>query len=370
MASKTRVTSARRILVVGAPHYAAIRLVWVVLAAEPSTSVTLLVRPDELERAETILQKQMAFRSRISVIRGDSTRPGLGLGSTDLFQLRERITDVYHFDALYHVGHAKARVEEVNIGGTRNLLDFARSLRNLNRFNFYSTAFVSGDRSGVVLEDELERGQHFRNTFERTRFTAELEVRRASMNMPVTVYRPSLVVGDSRTGEFGPLDGPHYLIGMLANSPDRLPPLRPEAVTFPVHLVPVDYVARAMHAISMKTSSEGQTYHLVDPNPVSNRHAFRLISQLAGKPRAERSTGHWIARVASKVPGVDRLGSGTREFLHELENQVLFNSMHTAAALEGTGITCPAFPDYAERLVRAVKREVGGWDATADDNLS
>ncbi len=57
MASKTRVTSARRILVVGAPHYAAIRLVWVVLAAEPSTSVTLLVRPDELERAETILQK-------------------------------------------------------------------------------------------------------------------------------------------------------------------------------------------------------------------------------------------------------------------------------------------------------------------------
>jgi thioester reductase-like protein len=370
MASRTRVSTGRRILVVGAPHFTAIRLVWCVLAAEPSTSVTLLVRPDAIERTETILQKQIAFRSRISVIRGDSTRPGLGLGSTDLFQLRERITDVYHFDALYHVGHAKARVEEVNIGGTRNLIEFARTLRSLNRFNFYSTAFVSGDRSGVVLEDELERGQHFRNTFERTRFTAELEVRRASMNMPVSVFRPSLVVGDSRTGELGPLDGPHYLIGMLANSPDRLPPLRPEAATFPVHLVPVDYVARAMHAISLQPSAEGKTFHLVDSNPVSNRHAFRLVSQLAGTPRAERSAGHWIARMISHVPGADRISSGTREFLHELDNHVLFNSMQTSRALAGTGISCPSFPDYASRLVRSVKRENDGWDGTADDNLS
>jgi thioester reductase-like protein len=357
--------------VTGAPNFVAIRLVWCILAAEKSTSVTLLVRPDAVDRTEALLQRQMSFRSRITLLRGDTTRPSLGLGSTDLFQLRERTTDIYQFDSLYHIGHSKARVEEVNIGGTRNLLDFARTVRALNRFNFYSTAFVCGDRSGVVLEDELERGQHFRNTYERTRFTAELEVKRSSSSLPVTIYRPSLLVGDSRTGELGPLDGPHYLVGMLVNAPARVPMMLPSAGTYPMHLVPVDFVAQAIHVLSQNPEAEGRTLHLVDPNPLSTRHALRLIQQFAGGQQdAASRQGRWLANLALRVPAVERLARQGREFLHEIENPVVFNSMYTMKYLAATGVTCPPFPDYAARLVEYVRADHDMWQVEQDDNLS
>src|SRR5699024_1590163 len=143
------------------------------------------------------------------------------------------VTDLYHLAAMHHLGAAKQQVEEVNIRGTRIALAVAREFKNLRRFHFYSTAFVCGAREGVILERDLEQGQSFRSTYERTRFTAELDVRRAMKDLPTSVYRASLVVGDSRTGEMYWLDGPWIFIQAIARNPDRLPTLLPSATHFP-----------------------------------------------------------------------------------------------------------------------------------------
>ena len=109
----------------------------------------------------------------------------------------------------------------------------------------WSTAMVSGDRGGTVYEEDLDAGQKFHNAYERTKYDAERLVRAAMRQLPITVMRPAIIVGDSATGEIDKLDGPYYLMVLIATNASglRLPILgRGDA---PLHLVPIDYVIEA-----------------------------------------------------------------------------------------------------------------------------
>lgn len=332
---------ARHILVAGAPHFVSTLLCDRIAVEEPASRVTVLAPRDHADAVRERLR-----HSRTEVIPTQFTREGFGLGQPKLRQLRTSVTDVYNFVSIYHLGVDKRRAEDLNIHSARLLLSFAAGAPNLVRFNHYSTAFVAGDREGIVLESELERGQAFRTTYERTKFTAEIAIRRAMSDLPITVYRPSVVVGRSDTGELGSVDGPHHLIPLLASSAGRVPPSFPDRPDEPFNVVPADFVAAAIYEISTDSASVGRTYHLVDPAPIPIREALELIGEVANSGACRAPSRETLSM---RVLG--RLARSGGDFLHEFDGFTFFNSSTTLQALKGR-VLCPPFHAIVGPLVR------------------
>src|SRR6202012_1406752 len=138
------------------------------------------------------------------------------------------------------------------------------------------TAQVSGQRSGVILEEELDTGQRFRNFYEETKFRAERMVRDAGRRLPVTVLRPGIIVGDSRTGEIDKVDGPYYLLVLIVSSPIAVDLPLPGRGSAPLNLVPVDFVVAAAVALPRDPRAAGGTFHLTDPAPFAARTVYEL----------------------------------------------------------------------------------------------
>lgn len=343
----------RHVLVTGVPHFVARLLVARILEQEPATRLTLLARTDHLE----LVQAHSAGDPRVDVVAARLVRADLGLPDDTRRALLESVTDVYHLKSLYHLGVDKQRAEDVNIQATRNLLEFGRQAQRLRRFNHYSTAFVAGDRQGIVLEGELDRGQGFRNTFERTKFTAELEVRRAMGELPATIYRPSLVVGSSVTGAIDALDGPYFLLQLLTRTPGRVPLNIPTATGAPFNVVPADYVAQALLALSTRDTGVGRTYHLVDPAPIPTVDALQLVAEYANHGTAPSRVPAWIRGRVLSIRPVGTFARSTKAYLHELDGWTFFNPAGALRDLRQTGILCPSFPEYVQKLVR--------WSASA-----
>lgn len=351
----------RNVLVIGAPNYLAIRIIWRITTVEPNSAVKVLVRSDRLPGLQASLAQREIPEDRIEFIEGNASEPQYGLSPNDFDRLASTITDIYHCAGVYHIGIAKKRVEEVNIRTARFSLAAARQFRRLERFNYHSSAFVSGDRKGIILEDELEQGQEFRNTYERTQFTAELDVKRAQGELPISVYRPSLIVGDSFSGEIERLDGPYLFIQTIARNPDRLPVLLPSAGEYPFNVVPIDYVTNAMHALSIMPKARGKTFHLVDCAPVTEASAFRLLQQHILDGPIQPTLGGRLKERLLSLGVVERLTRERRDYLNELDAFAFFNMANTRKELSGIGITCPFFPDYVERLILRAHRFVHQW---------
>src|SRR5205807_591367 len=156
----------------------------------------------------------------------------------------------------------------------------------------FSTVFVSGDRVGVIAEDELAARQSFRNAYEESKFEAEILVRRAMGQLPCTVLRPSIVVGDSKTGEIDRFEGPYAIAILLVTSPLAVPLPLPGDGVAPLNVVPIDFVVEAAAAIHHDPRAVGRTFQVVDPNPSSSRRVYELVAGRAGKklPRLSLSS--------------------------------------------------------------------------------
>ncbi len=353
----------RHLLVTGLPHAVAELVLQRILGAEPATTATLIVRGDGIDAVETMLRAWGPLGARCRLLLGDVTAHALGLSDDERLEEVARTTDIFHFASVYHLGFDKLHLEDVNLHGTRQLLLFARGCAKLRCIHHYSTAFVAGSRSGVVLEEELERGQSFRNTFERTKFTAELDVRRAMHDLPITVYRPGLVLGHARTGELGRVDGPYFLVQLLSNAPERLAPPASSAARFPFHAVPIDFVADAIAALSGDDAAIGRTLHLTDPNAIAIDDAFRLISECAEQRVVRRTRGDRVAGIMRRLPYGEELVNASRIHLDELDTEAFFVTRRSGELLRKHGILCPYFPDYVDRLVAYAQRRHDGWES-------
>src|SRR5213078_4533271 len=162
----------------------------------------------------------------------------------------------------------------VNVEGTRNVNNFAKGLRKLRRFHYISTCYVAGRRKGLILETELQHDAGFRNHYEETKYAAELEVEALKAELPVTIYRPSVVCGDSRTGETAKYDGIYYLIHYLRKWPRGLTRLNIGNPDVQLNLVPVDFVIGAMVALARDERAVGATVQLADPAPLTTKELF------------------------------------------------------------------------------------------------
>jgi dephospho-CoA kinase len=340
-------------LVTGFPAFTARRMIAKLLASEPQTKLYVLARDKFAPDADALLDSLEAG-DRAEVLVGDVCDMDLGLSSVEYRALSRELTWIHHLAGIYFMGVDEPTMRRVNVGGTRTVLDLARDAARLERLVHWSTTNVSGSREGTVYEEDLEAGQKFHNGYERTKFEAEKLVRNAMRGLPVTILRPSTIVGDSKTGEIDRLDGPYYLMVLIATNASglRLPILgRGDS---PLHVVPIDYVIDAAWQVAQTPGAAGKTFQLVDPQPLSARAVFDGVAEHA---KTEKPRGHIprpIARAVLKTPGLARLGRGPLTFLDLIDHTVHYDQTNTAQALAGTMIRCPSLSDYLPVLVRHV----------------
>ncbi len=199
---------------------------------------------------------------RIEVAPADLTQEKLGL-SADAYERHAReSTRIIHVAAKVHFDASLAELRRINVDGTRNMMEWAQLAHragDIRSFTHVSTAFVAGRREGIVREDELEAGQEFRNAYELSKFEAEKLVKGVADQLPAIIVRPSIIVGDSRSGVTTSFKALYWPLRVYANKRWRLVPGFPDAI---VDMVPVDFVAEAIAHLSFEEGAIGCTVHL------------------------------------------------------------------------------------------------------------
>ncbi|WP_205698731.1 SDR family oxidoreductase [Conexibacter sp. SYSU D00693] len=340
----------RTILFTGFPGFIGARLIPKLLAGDPEAQVAALVEPRMVERARGAAAR-LDGGDRVRIVPGDITQPRLGLDDATYEQLRAETVTVHHLAAIYDLAVPMAIAERVNVLGTQHVLAFCRDCERLERHDYVSTAYVAGLRSGLVREDELAVGQAFKNHYESTKFAAEVLVRMSMDEVPTTIFRPAIVVGDSRTGETQKFDGPYYMLRTIAATRGPLMQLgNPEAL---FNVVPVDFVVDAMAAAAGDDRAVGLTLHLTDPEPVSSADIFRLLAQEYAGRTPSIKVPLSVLDGALRFSAVRALYGGTpRESLMYLNHPVRFDTTNAAEVLSRHGLHCPRFPEYVSSIVR------------------
>ena len=214
---------------------------------------------------QTLFGSRDAYASRVVPVAGDIESEGLGIDPASRRRLAGRVTDVVHAAASVSFTLPLPKAREVNVDGTRRLLEFGELCRQrggLRRLSYVSTAFVAGTHSGEFREQQLDVGQDFRNTYERTKFEAERLVRSYSGQLPIQIFRPSIVVGERPTGWTAAFNVLYAPLKAFDRGAFKALPGRRAA---PVDVVPVDYVADAIFELSNSEPAEEEveTYQLV-----------------------------------------------------------------------------------------------------------
>src|SRR4051812_35456142 len=261
----------------GFPGFIGRRLVSRLLKDDPEVRVATLVEEKMADDARNCAE-QFDASDRIEVITGDIGERDLGLDKETYDRLTGEMTQAYHLAAIYNLAVPFELAQRVNVDGTGNVLDLCAKASKLERLNYVSTAYVAGMRTGTVYEHELIMGQEHKNHYESTKFQAEVWVRELMDKVPTTVYRPAIVVGDSKTGETQKFDGPYYILRTFQRTGGA--PLaqfgRAEA---PFNVVPVDFIVDAIAAADDDPGAEGETLHLVDPEPVTASELFKALAR-------------------------------------------------------------------------------------------
>jgi long-chain acyl-CoA synthetase len=299
------------------------------------------------------------YGERVVAVRGDLTKDGLGLGR-QAWPLADRIDEVVHGAASVSFELPLAGSRAINVGGTRRMLEFAELCQasgdGLRRFTYLSTAYVAGEHAGTFSEDDLDVGQRFRNPYERSKFEAEGIVKRWRSRMPVTVVRPSIVVGERDTGWTPSFNVIYWPLRAFSRGAYRVLPARGSA---PVDVVPVDYVADATFALSQAPHAVGATLHLTAGRHVSSvgelvelartffdRPAPRLVD-----PDVYRRVLHPVMVRASRDERQRRSLRRSEIFFPYFNARVHYDDRRTRALLHGSGIEAAPLYEYFDTLI-------------------
>ena len=311
-------------------------------------------------RAEELAAADASVAGRVHLVDGDITQPGLGLNGRGLGD----VTEVWHLAAVYDLAVERELAVRVNVEGTRNVLDAIARCRGLERFHYFSTCYVSGRYAGPFGEDDLEVGAPFNNYYEETKHEAEAEVRRRmAAGLPATIYRPSIVVGDSRTGETQKFDGPYFVMQWLLRQPmvAVLPkvavlPLAGDPTVTRINVVPRDFIIDAVGYLSGHPQSAGRTYQLADPHPLTVAEMVDTLAHATGRKVIKVGLPREVAKgVLAHVPGAYRLLRIPPEAVDYYAHPTHYLTDHTQADLAGSGIHVPPFASYVDRLVEFMR---------------
>ncbi len=202
------------------------------------------------------------YRDRIKVVKGDLSKENLGLSHYDKDFLCGNISSIYNNAANTNLGAPFAELAETNIIGTEKVLGLAKDVVKKNsdlRFFHISTAYVAGDQAGIQTPNELNLEVRFRNAYEQTKAIAETKVRACKDDFNVTTYRPSIIVGDSRTGFTSAFNVLYIPARIIISGLLKAVPALPHA---PFDVVPVDYVSESIVKSHATPVVSGSTYYL------------------------------------------------------------------------------------------------------------
>ncbi|CAB4930083.1 unannotated protein [freshwater metagenome] len=344
--------AARTILFTGFPGFIGARLIPLLLDQDRDATVVALVEPRMVEKA-TAVASELGTGDRLRIQPGDITAPHLGLSESDWRRLAEDTVAVHHLAAVYDLAVPLAIAERVNVEGTQNVIDFCRACSRLERHNYVSTAYVAGLRGGTVREADLWAGQSFKNHYESTKFAAEVLVRASMDEIPTTIYRPGIVVGDSRTGVTQKFDGPYYLLRTIQAAVGRHSPIvQPGGMTAPFNVVPVDFVIDAIVTGAGDPDFAGETLHLVDPDPITASDLYaRMCRAYADRAPAFKLPWGMVDQSLRLSLMRHLLGGTPRESLIYLNHQVRYDTSRATELLGRHGVTCPPASTYVGPMV-------------------
>lgn len=353
-----------RYFVTGATGFIGKRLVRKLLARRGAT-VHFLVRPGSEDRLPALYEFWGVGRQRAIPVVGDLTQPRLGLGAAEIKALKGQVDHVFHLAAVYDLSADAESQVAVNVQGTRHAVDFARAV-DAGHFHHVSSIAAAGLYEGVFREDMFEEAEGLDHPYYQTKHDSERIVRK-ECRVPWTVYRPAVVVGDSRTGEMDKIDGPYYFFKLIQRMRQILPPWFPSVGLEGgrINLVPVDFVVDALHHIAHKVSSGGGCYHLVDPVGYRVGDVLDIFSRAAHAPKMNLFVNAallgFIPRGVKKglmaLAPVRRIRDAVmkdlglpEDILSFVNYPTRFDRRETDAMLKGSGIECPRLEDYAWRL--------------------
>jgi thioester reductase-like protein len=349
-----------RVLLTGFPGFLGSELVRRILRRSGETEILCLVQAKfaalATRRAEEIATEEKVDLARIALTEGDITEPGLGL--SDPAATAREVHEIFHLAAVYDLTVRRELAMKINVEGTRNVLDFAESANKLERLQYVSTCYVSGRHPGIFRETDLAKGQKFQNFYEETKYLAEVDVReRQAAGLPTTIYRPGIVVGDSKTGETQKYDGPYYILRWLLKQPSiAVLPVPSGADKMRVNLVPRDFVVGAIDALSSHELSLGKCYQLADPDPPTIQETIALMGQATGKFIVRVPVTVGLAKAAiDHVPGVYRLMGIPSNAIDYFAHPTFYDTSQADADLATLGVACPKFADILPVLVAFMK---------------
>jgi len=321
----------------------------------------VLVRRASRERLEAFIES-IGARESLRPMEGDITAPGLGLSTADVPRLEG--ADVYHLAAVYDLEAGEKANQEVNVDGTRHVVELAQRIGG--RLHHMSSIAVAGSRwKGKFTEEMFAEGQVLDHPYFRTKYDAEKIVRDSGVRF--RVYRPGLVIGSSETGEADRIDGPYYAFKLIQRLRDAIPQWVPliGIEGGEINVVPVDFVARALDAIGHREGLDGMTFHLTDP---AARRLGEVTNEFCRAAHAPQFTLRIDTRAGAMLPSETqamlehwsvaqtlkrRLLDGVHvpeAALPYISNRARFTSDGAQAALQGTGVSCPPLHAYAWKV--------------------
>jgi thioester reductase-like protein len=215
---------------------------------------------------------------------------------------------------------------------------------------------VAGKREGVILETELKHDAGYRNFYEESKYLAELEVESAKDELPVTIHRPSVVCGDSQTGETGKYDGVYYLIHYLLRWPSVLSLLNIGNHVVSLNLVPVDFVVDAMAALAFDERAIGKTLQLADPSPLTTNQLFNAIAKsIDGHRSRVTAPARWV-RFFLMLPPSPRITGLPHHAVPYFFVKQIYDSTAAQQLLAAHNIRCPSFESYVDTIVEFAKQ--------------
>jgi thioester reductase-like protein len=360
------------VLLTGATGFLGTEIMKRILEGHPRSRLALLVRSTTRETARERVDKLLVrtfgpetaarHAERIEVAEGDISLRGAGMDSERSARLAERVDHVIHCAASVRFDLPLEVARRDNTEGTRNVLAFAERMPRLARFDYIGTAFVAGDRRGIILEDELDVGQRFLNSYEQTKMEAEKLVRDFAKTHPTAIYRPSIVVGNSKTGETTTFQGFYQGLSLYRRLfGGKLIVLLPADPNTPFDLVPVDYVVDALFALIGSDKSLGGCFHLTSgPGyTCTTDEILKMLSDFTGvkqppyvsKLAYEKVLRPLLSAMLFWDSRVDVARKAEQIYMPYMWSNLMFDKARTNAVLDGTGIKTPHARDYFVKLL-------------------
>jgi NAD(P)-dependent dehydrogenase (short-subunit alcohol dehydrogenase family) len=323
-----------------------------------------LVRESSRERL-TELAESWDGGERVTPVVGDLAQPRLGVDDTWVDEHRGKIDHLFHLAAVYDMTAEDEDNDRANVAGTRNAVALANALE-AGILHHASSVAVTGSYKGMFREDMFDEGQKLPSSYHRTKFESEKIVREES-SVAWRVYRPSVVIGHSKTGEMDKIDGPYYFFKALQKARHALPEWFPlVGLEFGyTNIVPVDYVAAAMDHIAHQPGLDGQAFHLMASKSQRSGDVLNTFAKAAHAPHMairidKRLTDALPKGVGSLLLQLPALKGVRRSILADLgiPEEILghlgftaqFDTRDSERALAGTGIEVPPLDSYAERI--------------------